>query len=209
MDIKINYNPLVSIGYLSVDVPQDVMCEINQEVFELKNTSFSNAIPFNNRLYGAIEKEFKLVNCFNILEKFTTVVSKQYWQFTNKPELFHKKHSIEDVWVNFQNKYEFNPLHIHTKCDLSFVIWVRIPYNIKNEIALPSVAYSNDFQKQATSFVFVYPDGSNLNTRHIQVDESYQGKMIVFPSSLQHQVYPFFTSDDYRISVAGNIILED
>jgi len=29
--------------------------------------------------------------------------------------------------------------------------------------------------------------------------------MIIFPSIIQHGVYPFYTSDEYRISVSGNI----
>jgi hypothetical protein len=41
----------------------------------------------------------------------------------------------------------------------------------------------------------------------IEADRSYENKMIIFPSSLQHCVYPFFTSDDYRISLSGNIVI--
>ena len=37
------------------------------------------------------------------------------------------------------------------------------------------------------------------------LDQSYEGTMILFPSSLQHSVYPFYNSDEDRISVAGNI----
>ena len=33
--------------------------------------------------------------------------------------------------------------------------------------------------------------------------------MLVFPAALQHAVYPFYTSDDYRISVSGNVRLKD
>jgi hypothetical protein len=32
--------------------------------------------------------------------------------------------------------------------------------------------------------------------------------MAMFPSSLNHEVYPFYTSDDFRITIAGNIMLE-
>ena len=28
--------------------------------------------------------------------------------------------------------------------------------------------------------------------------------MIIFPACVNHGVYPFYTSDDYRVSVAGN-----
>ena len=39
----------------------------------------------------------------------------------------------------------------------------------------------------------------------IKVDKSYEGCIIMFPSSLHHMVHPFYTSDDYRISIAGNL----
>ena len=34
------------------------------------------------------------------------------------------------------------------------------------------------------------------------------GKIIFFPSKLNHCVYPFYTSDDTRISISGNILFE-
>jgi hypothetical protein len=39
----------------------------------------------------------------------------------------------------------------------------------------------------------------------IPVDSSYEGTIMMFPSALNHGVYPFYTSDEYRISVSGNI----
>ena len=36
------------------------------------------------------------------------------------------------LWVNYQKKYEFNPLHDHSGM-FSFVIWMKIPYEHDNE----------------------------------------------------------------------------
>ena len=44
-----------------------------------------------------------------------------------------------------------------------------------------------------------------ISNHYVPVDESYENTMMLFPSKLMHCVYPFFTSDDYRISVAGNV----
>ena len=33
----------------------------------------------------------------------------------------------------------------------------------------------------------------------------YEGILLVFPASLRHQVYPFYTSDEDRISISGNL----
>ena len=39
----------------------------------------------------------------------------------------------------------------------------------------------------------------------LPIDKAWEGTMILFPSSLNHNVYPFYTSDDYRISISGNL----
>ena len=44
-----------------------------------------------------------------------------------------------------------------------------------------------------------------ISQHEIEADRNYENKMIIFPSNLQHSVYPFFTSNDYRISLSGNI----
>jgi hypothetical protein len=35
-----------------------------------------------------------------------------------------------------------------------------------------------------------------------------EGTILLFPSSLVHQVYPFYLSNKPRISVSGNILLD-
>ena len=34
------------------------------------------------------------------------------------------------------------------------------------------------------------------------------GSLVLFPATLCHQVYPFFESDDYRVSISGNIYFD-
>ena len=40
------------------------------------------------------------------------------------------------------------------------------------------------------------------------VDKDMEGEIIVFDSKLLHVVYPFYTSNDYRMSLAGNVLTE-
>ena len=41
----------------------------------------------------------------------------------------------------------------------------------------------------------------------LPIDKTWEGTMILFKSNLKHQVDPIFTSDDYRISISGNLIM--
>ena len=44
-----------------------------------------------------------------------------------------------------------------------------------------------------------------IQTYDLPVDNSWQGKMALFPADLNHQVYPFYTSDEERITISGNV----
>lgn len=212
MQLEINFKPLVSVGYLILNVPPDVMLSVNTEIRQILNNNFSNVQYANKALYGVINKEVILSKCFSIVSKFSELVAEEYWQYTPHRLLKNKRHRLISLWANLQKKGEFNPVHNHTDCDLSFVMWVRIPYNLQSEKELPHVVNTNNFQQETTAFTFLFADPYNshvISKEILQIDSSYEGKMILFPSSLQHMVYPFFASDEYRISVAGNIKLED
>jgi hypothetical protein len=112
---------------------------------------------------------------------------------------------LDKVWVNFQKKHEFNPPHTH-KGILSFVIWIDIPYSIEDEMNLPQSKYSAE--SIPGHFQFLYTNGLGAIKPHsIPADKKYNNTLIMFPSKLTHAVYPFYTSDEYRISVSGNFLL--
>ena len=125
------------------------------------------------------------------LQSFPTITSRQL------------KYSLDGFWVNYQRQYEFNPIHDHHGL-LSFVVWMKIPYDLKKEQDLPFTSNTNE--KVASCFSFIDCTG---NTAVIPVDKSYEGIMCLFPSTLKHMVYPFYTSKEYRISISGNITLAD
>jgi len=108
---------------------------------------------------------------------------------------------LTQAWMVLQEKYEFNPIHSHTGV-FSFVIWLKIPYNMQDELSLPFVAESNT--PSAGSFCYLLSDMLGRNHAHNLVEDNLEACAFLFPSSMLHCVYPFYTSDEYRISVAGN-----
>ena len=38
------------------------------------------------------------------------------------------------------------------------------------------------------------------------MDPEIEGWMMVFPSTLNHEVHPFYGTDEARISIAGNVL---
>jgi hypothetical protein len=61
----------------------------------------------------------------------------------------------------------------------------------------------------ASMFGFITSDilGRSF-TNPIPVSKDYEGVICLFPSALLHYVNPFFTSDEQRISISGNLIFD-
>lgn len=233
-DISVSFNELYKLGYISCLVPPSVTQCIEVEVQRMLATNFRDCISYNSNLAGSIRHEYILTESVDYLDQFLKVVAPRYWDYWDNPNA-QKEHRlsiskqiseeygypIKDLWVNFQKKHEINPLHHHGG-DLSFVIWHKIPYEEKTAIAdiarksgriPPQIASSREERppgsgRRAGNFMFNYP---NHNARGgvaqhvITVDKSRENTMIIFDASMQHAVYPFYTSDEYRISVSGNL----
>ena len=115
---------------------------------------------------------------------------------------------LRSLWVNFQKKCEFQPVHNHRGV-FSFVIWMDIPCHWKDDLKL-SFTESNCEDEIVGSFNFLYSqsDSRSVRSHGIPMSPSMNGYCCFFPSDLCHQVYPFYTSDKERISISGNIVFE-
>ncbi len=113
------------------------------------------------------------------------------------------------LWVNYMKQYEFNPIpHYHSGL-FSFAIFMKIPIHWKEQHELSFSAHSiipsaSDFQ-----FVWTQRDSDIVQTRNIKLCSEDEVRMLFFPSTLQHQVYPFYECEEERITISGNIGLYD
>ena len=208
---NVGFHPVSIIGYLQCDLPYHVVACIEKEVQEMLDSNFQSSNSYKDKLAGAIEQEYRIYESTHLLEKFIQEVIPVYWKSVGNHERANAHHIIrvnegqKDVWVNFCKKGEYNPVHTHSGV-LSFVIWYKMPFTIEEEQNLPIVNGSS--YNAGACFQFNYPDMDSrgaVGQHTIKADRNYENKMIIFPSHLQHCVYPFFTSDDYRISLSGNI----
>ena len=113
---------------------------------------------------------------------------------------------LQNFWVNFSKQHEFNPIHDHNGV-LSFVLWMKIPTTWQSQKEVPLISESS--LPCASNFQFFHTNilGINQGTT-IFMDPIMEGCIFLFPSTLQHQVYPFYNSDEYRVSVSGNLCLD-
>ncbi len=113
---------------------------------------------------------------------------------------------LNTMWVNYQNKYEFNPTHDHTGI-FSFVVWIKIPSSYKKEKQLKFLKESNSPCSNTFEFIYTNILGTTCSERYYLEPED-EGTILLFPAKLMHQVYPFYLSNKQRISVSGNVALD-
>jgi hypothetical protein len=191
--------------YLIAKAPEDVSRKLD-EVIKGKDL-----VPANMDLAGNIKNEYLIPegkeHIFPIIFALIDKHKEKYPQYfksicgyKNRKEVDLSLHSL---WVNFQKKYEFNPVHIHEGL-FSFVFWHKIPYKMEDEIA----RYPNmkpDQVKAGHFSFFLTNEMGRIQSVDLPVDNSWEGKLALFPADLNHAVYPFFTSDDVRITISGNV----
>lgn len=202
---KFTINP----GFLMARLTDEQLAPVWAEVRRIQ-ADWTQGVPANTYLAGNIEKEFNIdttpaMPCVN--EILQPLVAEYVDAFdyagvlqqltTNVPVV------VSDLWVNFQKKHEFNPPHNHSGV-FSFVIWLQIPYLMADEHAAGPGAKGTE--PQNGDFVLHYTDSTGLVRWHrMGADRTRENHILMFPNTMVHHVNPFYSSDDYRITVAGNM----
>jgi hypothetical protein len=145
---------------------------------------------YNHNLAGDIQKEFEVTQT-DVISKVEEELCIHTSRILNQRV---KSINVDGLWVNFQQKQEFNPRHSHEGM-YSFVFYASIPESIRKEyLKSPS---TNTKSRGLIEFCSEYTNDSIIFNPS-------ENNIFIFESSHIHQVYPFY-SDETRISIAGNI----
>ncbi len=191
-------------GVLQFTLPAELFKSIKNKCSELEKNLDKKELQYQSLLAGHIEREMKFPLDMRF-RCFLDDLAKTFCQYFNLD--VQNFPQLETCWINFQKKHEFNPLHTHSGV-LSFVLWIQIPYLLEDEDSAAHAKNANT--KESGRFHMLYNstfDGK-ISKLKIDLDKSYEGKGIIFPASANHLVYPFFTSDEFRISISGNFVLK-
>jgi len=195
-----------------------VESRLPSEVFEIITNEIENPSKeleqYNKNLLGHVKEEYSLNHIKDEIEEYFIQIAQQWTQ--NNPGVLESSEEVrkatkwdfmlEDIWVNKQKKYEFNPMHLHSGV-LSFVIYVKIPYDLEEENKV--FPDTTGGESHTSKFYFAYSDILGRQRQlTLPVDKSWEGVMIMFPATLNHGVNPFYTSDEYRITVSGNMAIK-
>jgi len=108
---------------------------------------------------------------------------------------------ILDMWIISQKDNEYNPIHTHTNCHISTVMYLKIPEYLPSRKSRQVVLKS---QNNTTSYS-IGEDGAICFVNNAVRDQIWAtatmtilpavGDFYIFPASQGHTVYPFRTPD--------------
>jgi hypothetical protein len=198
-----------TIPVLAGNLEPELLAKLKALVISTKD---NNPIAHNEFLAGAIKEEYtikteQIPELVYYIDEMYATYSGHFSEIPSVVKNINFKSGVQvelgNFWVNFQKKHEFNPIHHHDGL-VSFVIWIQIPYDLEKEKAL----YNNGTVNVTSQFQFVYTGVTqDIVLKSFPVEKEWEGTILMFPSGLNHCVYPFYTSDDYRISMSGNLSL--
>ena len=155
----------------------------------------------NEKLAGIIKHEHYISpqKFYDVMESHLISFRHCYNQWYGQP--LTQKIMIDAAWVNFMVAGEFNPPHIHSKCDFSSVLFVKVPEKLKEENKkFPGAG------KGPGSISFMYGE----ERPHSMTYKGFfpeEGDLYIFPADLEHWVYPFISKGE-RISISANLKFE-
>ena len=199
IEMENNEINLVNLGILTSKIPEDLLKKLKIECLNFINKKkmisglTSQGVSDHYYLEDNNEELFNFLNYWikNYIQKYDYLKTIKLFQ-GSAPLIFLKP------WFNIQKKGEFIPNHIHDGI-FSYSIWIQIPNLNKNS--------NNEF---AGCFEIQYQNILGARFNHlITLNKNSEGGFVLFPSMLSHCVYPFFDTDELRISISGNLCFDN
>lgn len=190
------------------DVILGKMLEITDEIVD----NAENAKSWGHNLAGQIEHELYVEHeklheagiygfFMDIVRHY--IVAQKSQQMPNNAHLWQQEKWLTQMlsmWIISQKDNEYNPMHIHTECNISTVMYLKIPEY------LPS---RKEGRQDDGNIIFVNSTCSDSQFVSPQYAHKPQvGDFFIFPAQQSHFVYPFRTADGKgeRRSVSFNAI---
>ena len=199
-DVQKHFGPLFANVQLADDVTNALIKMTDKIIGDKKSESHGQS------LVGVIDKELKVYKSdmdeFGVDHMLESCVRSYVIHCAKLHQMFNETWTYEShlnsAWVVSQHENEYNPLHNHTGCDISGVIYLKTP-DTKGRRNIESKKGKDDNDGDIT---FVH---SAMGQRNHDILEKgiftltpQVGQMVLFPSYLLHTVYPFIGKEERR-----------
>jgi uncharacterized protein (TIGR02466 family) len=186
MDLNFLFSNFVARDFLDINIDN-----LKNYCYNLKKTTQGRVLSN----YGGWQSQ-DLENEDLELKQLTTEILSRVNTLLKEFKLVDNAY-IENMWVNINQKHDFNKLHDHPNCILSGVFYVSAPDNC-GKIFFKN---PNPLVKHYINRKFI------LEHNHLTSGDWWfqpqDGMILIFPSWLEHFVLPN-ESDSDRISIAFN-----
>ena len=139
---------------------------------------------------------------------------KHFNKITGNQATSDRQIGIDELWSVHSYERDYNPIHDHgtkTITGISTTSWTKVPQQILDQPTAGSPEYSlyNSSGNADGCLAFNYGINSVIDVERLRPPQSFVikpevGKFLMFPSWLQHMVYPF-EGDGERRTVAANL----
>ena len=186
----------------------DKMLEITNKIVD----NVENEKSWGHNLAGQIEHELvverEILQKYGIMQFFLDMVRHYVINQLLQMMPYNQENILNDEWVTdllsmwvvSQKEHEYNPMHIHTQCQISAVMYLKVP-----KFSESRKSHRKD-------------DGSIVFSNNCSLDDYFAvpqialepkvGDMYIFPAKMAHHVYPFRSDDEdkERRSVSFNAV---
>tara|TARA_B100001989_G_C24551003_1_gene474735 strand:- start:434 stop:1222 length:789 start_codon:yes stop_codon:yes gene_type:complete len=185
-------------------LPEDAVSAMLKMSDEILSNKLSES--HGQSLAGVINKEMKVYKSdmknAGVNQLLESCVRSYVIQSAKNHGMFKETYTFESMinaaWIVSQYENEYNPIHNHSGCDISAVIYLKCP-DVKSRRNLEAKKGKIDFDGDIH---FVH---SAMGSRNYDVFERGMlnivptpGLLLMFPSYLTHTVYPFVGEGERR-----------
>ena len=209
-----------AVYVLETQMPQEMIDDVNEYMDEYRESKHKESLA--KTLVGQIHKGEQLLldhNDKRLLEynRFICDLGAEYINYfarTGNSLKCGKRVEIDETWSVHSYDGDYNPIHDHgtkTLMGISTTAWTKVPSQIGANATANTPTYSlyNESGHSDGCIAFQYGQVSVLDGQRLKPAQSFVmtpevGKLLIFPSWLQHMVYPF-KGEGERRTVASNL----
>ena len=191
---------------LCVKLPDNIIERINH----LGDTQ-QNKNNMDGRLAGQIKDEPELTDeemdsigikkiFMDIGQQYVHTILSDKHHFDYNKDDFYINMKFVSGWIVNQKENEYNPIHYHSNCSISAVLYLKVPeFRPRGFVGKKNIDGYIEFINSTV-------DHSMLSAGSYLVKPQV-GQLLMFPSTLLHTVYPFQGPEERR-SLAFNLSYE-
>ncbi len=216
---EVRMMPLPAVYVMETTMPESMVDSVNDYIDEYRKKEDRESLA--PTLVGQIDKGEQLLldHTDKRLAEYTQFISNlgveyiNYYGKSGNKVSGPKQVETDQTWSVHSYDGDYNPIHDHgtkTVMGISTTAWTKVPEQIgRTNATSPTYSLYNESGHADGCIMFSYGQTSSLDAQRLKPSQLITvtpevGKLLVFPSWLQHMVFPF-KGEGERRTIASNL----